>query len=87
MAEKAQRVVQVSPDAHAAQEIAEGLAAFEAAGVGRHNNITVAGGVFGNARGNGFHDSEGNPVTKDGKPIAGEAESEDDTPAKPARKR
>lgn len=75
MADKPQLVVQVSPDAHAAQEIAAGLKAFEEAGVGRNNNVTVPGGVYGNADGKGFHDSEGKPVTKDGKPVEGEDET------------
>jgi hypothetical protein len=56
--EKPQLVVQVSPDAHAAQEIAEGLAAFEKAGVGRHNNKTVPGGKFIGTDGK-FHDAHG----------------------------
>ncbi len=30
---------------------------------------TVPGGVYGDADGQGYHDAEGNPVTKDGKPI------------------
>lgn len=46
MAEKPQVVVQMSPDAHAAQEITAGLDAFEQAGVGRNNNITKPGGHY-----------------------------------------
>lgn len=87
MADKPQLVVQISPDAHAAQEIAAGLKAFEEAGRGRNNNITVPGGVYGNASGTGFHDAHGNPVTKDGKPTDAEAAEESDETKVKSRKR
>jgi len=85
MADKPQLVVNISPDAHAAQEIAAGLKALEEAGRGRNNNVTVPGGVYGNANGEGFHDAHGNPVTEDGKPIAEGDAADDEAESKPAR--
>lgn len=80
MAEKPQLVVQVSPEAHAAQEIAAGLDAFEKAGVGRNNNITRAGGYFIGTNGEP-HDSEGNPISDD------EPEAEGEDAPKAAKKK
>lgn len=65
MAEKPQVVVQLSPDAHAAQEIAAGLKAFEEAGVGRNNNITKPGGYYIGVDGKP-HDAHGRKIGESG---------------------
>lgn len=63
-----ERVIIVNPEQQARQQLVEDMKRL------RDNPLdkTVPGGVFKDATGDGYHNANGDPVTKDGKPVGKE---------------